>query len=1203
MANADTALTQLNTPVTVSVIANDTDADGTIDATTVDLDPATAGQQTTFAVAGEGTFSDDGAGNVTFTPEPTFTGMSSITYTVNDNDGGTSNAASITITSNAPPTAVDDSTETPLNTPVVINVTTNDTDTDGTIDTTTVDLDPATAGQQTTFVVAGEGTYTDDGSGNVTFTPEPTFSGPSTITYTVNDNDGGTSNAAAITVTVNTPPTAVADASETALNTPVTLTVTTNDTDSDGTIDAATVDLDPSTAGQQTTFAVAAEGTFSVDGAGNVTFTPVTGFIGVSTIAYTVNDDDGDTSNNTAISITILDDTDRDGVPDLTDIDDDNDGVTDAADGCTELIANGAFSDVIGTDWASWTESGTFDSLRGGVAFDRENEIASIEQTGIVNWDPSTASLTIDLAWNDSLLDATPPEPAVLSVFVDGVLYMSMTTPTGSVSGVSAPISFFNGASGNVTMVPETDSNFWVALTVRIDLPGGASTGSVRMTFDSAVLNTGGPSDDLFVDNVSVTDCSSPVDTDSEGIANLLDLDSDNDGIPDIVEAGGTDADGDAIHDRVVDTDGDRIPDSVDADVQLAEPDTDGDGIVDIADADENGDGNLDNGRDTDSDGINDDNDPDANGNGLADSLESTTAAPGLAAPDFDTDAIPNHVDVDSDNDGIPDTIEAGGTDANGDGEVDYPTPGDSTSMLDTDGDGLSDDFDNLANGPTLHDGSDIGDPLVLTDGGGTPVAGAASSLLDIDPDLDIAGANWIDLDADDDTIPDNIEWQTTSGYVAPAAAPDAGDVSGNGWAYDGTVVVPVNTDGNGSPDYLDDDSDDDTFLDSSESGLANSGVDVDSDGIVDSVNANRLDVNGDVNDPTADLANAGGFGQVDFRNVIPLATADDIDPNTTFPYITTTNIPTTLSATDNDSDSDGSVDVSTVDLDPITPGQQTTFTLPGIATLTVDALGNVMVTPAPGFFGDVVTAYTVNDNDGATSIPANITVHVNNPPLAVDDTALTQVNIPVTLPSIIFNDTDLDGAADPATVDLDPITPGIQTTVTIAGQGTFVADLFNSDVTFTPVNGYFGTTTISYTVEDNDGATSNTANIIVRVNEPPVAVNDTTLTQLNTAVILAVTANDTDGDGTIDTTTVDLDPATAGIQSSLTIAGQGVFSDDGAGNVTFTPEPAFTGLVATTYVVNDNDGATSNAGTISVTVNASPAAVDDTTPPRSTPR
>ena len=158
--------------------------------------------------------------------------------------------AAIAVTVNAPPIAIADTTLTQLNTPVTLNVTTNDTDADGTLDVTTVDLDTATAGQQITAIIAAQGIFAVDALGNVTFTPEPGFTGPATRTYTVNDNNGATSNAATITVTVNAPPVANNDTALTQINTPVNVAVTTNDSDPDGTIDAATVDLDPASAGE-----------------------------------------------------------------------------------------------------------------------------------------------------------------------------------------------------------------------------------------------------------------------------------------------------------------------------------------------------------------------------------------------------------------------------------------------------------------------------------------------------------------------------------------------------------------------------------------------------------------------------------------------------------------------------------------------------------------------------------------------------------------------------------------------------------------------------------------------------------------------------------------------------------------------------------------------------------------------------------------
>ena len=56
---------------------------------------------------------------------------------------------------------------------------------------------------------------------------------------------------------------------------------------------------------------------------------------------------------------------------------------------------------------------------------------------------------------------------------------------------------------------------------------------------------------------------------------------------------------------------------------------------------------------------------------------------------DPDGDGLSNQLDLDSDNDGIADILEAGGTDSDGDGEVDYGTAGDPSTMTDADSDGL----------------------------------------------------------------------------------------------------------------------------------------------------------------------------------------------------------------------------------------------------------------------------------------------------------------------------------------------------------------------------------------------------------------------------------------------------------------------------------------------------------------------------------
>ncbi|MBS7229463.1 tandem-95 repeat protein, partial [Flavobacterium psychroterrae] len=314
VANSDTATTNEDTAVTINVTTNDSDVDGTIDVATVDLDPVTPGIQNTFTVTGQGTYTVNNLGVVTFTPVLNYNGTATpINYTVNDNNGAVSNIATISITVTAVndnPVANNDTATTNEDTAVTINVTTNDSDVDGTIDVATVDLDAATPGIQNTFTVTGEGTYTVNNLGVVTFTPVLNYNGTATpINYTVNDNNGAVSNIATISITVtsvNDNPVAVNDAITTNEDTAVTINVTTNDSDVDGTIDVATVDLDPATPGIQTTFTVTGQGTYTVNNLGVVTFTPVLNYNGTATpINYTVNDNNGAVSNIATISITV----------------------------------------------------------------------------------------------------------------------------------------------------------------------------------------------------------------------------------------------------------------------------------------------------------------------------------------------------------------------------------------------------------------------------------------------------------------------------------------------------------------------------------------------------------------------------------------------------------------------------------------------------------------------------------------------------------------------------------------------------------------------------------------------------------------------------------------------------------------------------------------------------------------------------------
>ena len=209
VANNDQTGTGKNTPVTINVLANDTDSDGTINAGTVDLNTSANGIQNTNSTA-QGVFTVNSSGVVTFTPTPDYVGAAALSYTVNDNAGATSNAATITINvndtnNNKSPIAKNDSISTRTNTPVTINIVVNDTDSDGTIDPATVDLNTSLVGIQDANVTP-HGSFTVSVLGVVTFAPAANYAGIVTISYTVNDNGGAISNVATISITVEETP-------------------------------------------------------------------------------------------------------------------------------------------------------------------------------------------------------------------------------------------------------------------------------------------------------------------------------------------------------------------------------------------------------------------------------------------------------------------------------------------------------------------------------------------------------------------------------------------------------------------------------------------------------------------------------------------------------------------------------------------------------------------------------------------------------------------------------------------------------------------------------------------------------------------------------------------------------------------------------------------------------------------------------------
>ncbi|MFM2585047.1 tandem-95 repeat protein [Vibrio campbellii] len=264
VANDDSAATDEDTPVTIDVLPNDTDVDG--DTLTIVNASVPVDQGTVEIVDGK----------LVFTPADNFNGEATISYTVSD--GVLEDSAEVSVTVNPindAPVANDDSAATDEDTPVTIDVLTNDTDVDG--DTLTIVNASVPADQGTVEIVDGK----------LVFTPAENFNGEANINYTV--SDGVLEDSAEVSVTVNpindvpTVENTIADQSLEEDFTPYTIDL--NDAFSD--VDNADGEL-----------------TFSVSGNSNIqvsivdgiaTITPTADWNGSEELTFTAEDPSGET--------------------------------------------------------------------------------------------------------------------------------------------------------------------------------------------------------------------------------------------------------------------------------------------------------------------------------------------------------------------------------------------------------------------------------------------------------------------------------------------------------------------------------------------------------------------------------------------------------------------------------------------------------------------------------------------------------------------------------------------------------------------------------------------------------------------------------------------------------------------------------------------------------------------------------------------
>ena len=726
---------------------------------------------------------------VSYQGDANFNGTDTLTIVSTDSDSTPlSDADAIAITVNPindAPVAGDDISTTDPDVPVTIPVLPNDSDIDGDDLTVTRIVTQPTNG---TVMINGDGT--------ITYTPNPGFmNGTDTFEYEVCDGSGSC-DTASVSVSVPAtalPPTANPDSNtvleDTTLSVDAASGLLSNDTDPNG--DALTVTMFEVegvmyTAGTTVDFT---EGSITINADGSYEFIPIENFNGnVPQISYTIDDGNGGTDIGTL---------------DIT-VDPVNDAPVAINDVYTVTENNNLTLNPLNQDTDIDGDLLSIESINGiaitpGTAqtIPVPNGIVTVTASGRIIFTPDTdfiGLVSFPYVITDGTVTATADQTIEVQLDTDGDGDPDINDPDDDNDGnpdTTDPnpltpttaddlLTLINGTTGTVNVLDNDDFLPGTNTTI-VDLGTGTAAGTVTfdpLTGEMTYVPANGEGGTTVTVNyqvchtavtpavceiATVTITIEDVDSDNDGIPDVDDLDDDNDGIPDTVELG---------DDPARDTDGDGIIDSLDLDA-------DGDGISDLVESgneglDANGDGQLDgpfgsdgiaddiqdipdNSEvnytliDTDGDGILDFQDIDDDGDGVNTAEEDIDEDGDPTNDDTDGDNIPDYLDIDDDGDGIA-TIDEN-PDNDGDGD---PSTG---NTQDTDGDGIADYLD------TDDDGDGIDTVFEDIDGDGDPT----------NDDSDGDGiANYLDRDDDGDGINTDDESSDPNGDGNPDDAADA---------------------------------------------------------------------------------------------------------------------------------------------------------------------------------------------------------------------------------------------------------------------------------------------------------------------------------------------------------------------------------------------------------------------------------------------
>ncbi|NNG09650.1 MAG: cadherin-like domain-containing protein, partial [Arenibacter sp.] len=351
-----------------------------------------------------------------------------------------------------------------------------------------------------------------------------------------------------------------------------------------------------------------ANGIAVLNGDDTITYTPTPGFFGNDQFTYTIRDNANCTFTSEeatgTVYITIYPDSDNDTIPDNADLDDDNDGIPDSEELGILLNTN---QPACGGDTAmdfsaaASLESGT--AMQQGAVYRIANvttgtdalvtiefiynaTVANIDNNGseAPNFKPQTAFNLPNIGdqayveYKIEFVNSGGSTPVVIPKFFMNFNDIDGGANYGEQNWVDNPSSY---TIDNPTELTITNDGSWVIATAGfVDHPGSSnvdpevnlsvsytskSSMSLRVGAVARVAGASAGGRQHSIEFNCVTNFVGPetysMDNDSDGISNHIDLDSDNDGIYDAVEAGHNQAHANGVLNGSVGANG--LPDSV----------------------------------------------------------------------------------------------------------------------------------------------------------------------------------------------------------------------------------------------------------------------------------------------------------------------------------------------------------------------------------------------------------------------------------------------------------------------------------------------------------------------------------------------------------------------------------------------------------------------------------------------------------------